>query len=410
MVITIMAVGTRGDIDPMLAFGVALSGAGHDVRLATHPKFQQRVEAFALDFAPLAEGDVSKGLATEQGRRWLQRDSKRLPTVVALIRDARSVARRRLADALSACAGSDAIVVGELGLLLGWQMSRRYEVPLVRVRPSPPARLASGPAGAIVRQAAWLLARPWLNSVRRRVGLGRLPMREPLAALEAERTLELHAYSRAVAPAPRAGRPWAPITGYWFLEASLDREPTEQLRRFVEAGPPPVSIGFGSMGTAEPSAMAKIAVQALDGRRGVLVGDLKDVELPPSVHAVAGVDHGWLFARCAAAVHHGGAGTTAAALRAGVPSVIVPHMLDQRTWGRRLQELEASPPPIPRRKLDAERLGAAIAAAVEDRRFARRTAELSKQIADEDGLANALEAFGTHLNVAARRVTTTTHG
>jgi sterol 3beta-glucosyltransferase len=413
MVITILAVGSRGDFDPLLAFGAALSEQGHEVRIATHPKFESRVDAAGLYFAPLAEGEVSKGLASEQGRRWLQRGSRRLPTVVALLQDARSVARRRLEDALGACEGSEAIVAGDLGLLLGWQMSQRYRVPLVRVRLSPPPRLAQRPAAAAVRQAAWLAARLWLGSVRRQVGLGPLPIREPLGELETNGTLELRAYSPSVVPSAGATSPSSKTTGYWFGESSLAPEPSEDLLRFMDQGAPPVCVGFGSMDTADPGAMRRLVVQALDGRRGVLVGDLHPdgaAELPGSVFVVGAVDHAWLFERCAAAVHHGGAGTTAAALRAGVPAVIVPHMLDQRTWAQRLHELGASPSPIPRRKLSAQSLREGIAAAAEDPRFARRTAELRRQIAEEDGIANALDAFRAHLGAAEHQVPTTTHG
>jgi sterol 3beta-glucosyltransferase len=413
MTITILAVGSRGDFDPLLAFGTALAEQGHEVRLATHPKFESRVGAAGIGFAPLAEGEVSKGLESEQGRRWLQRGSRRMPTAVALIQDARSVARRRLEDALSACEGSEAIVAGELGLLLGWQMSQRYRVPLVRVRLSPPPRFAQRPAAGVVRQAVWLALRLWLGSVRRQVGLEQLPMREPLGELDANGTLELRAYSPAVMPSDGAASGARQATGYWFLESSLDPEPPEELRRFIDQGTPPVCVGFGSMDTADPAAMRELIVQALDGRRGVLVGDPHSdgaADLPGSVFAVGAVDHGWLFERCAAAVHHGGAGTTAAALRAGVPSVIVPHMLDQRAWAQRLQELGASPAPIPRRKLSAQRLREGIAAAADDPGFARRTTALREQIAEEDGIANALDAFRAHLGVAEHQVPTTTHG
>jgi sterol 3beta-glucosyltransferase len=413
MTITILAVGSRGDFDPLLAFGAALAEQGHEVRLATHPKFESRVGATGLGFAPLAEGEVSKGLASEQGRRWLQRGSRRMPTAVALIQDARSVARRRLEDALSACEGSEAIVAGELGLLLGWQMSRRYRVPLVRVRLSPPPRFAQRPTAGAVRQAAWLALRLWLGSVRRQVGLGQLPMREPLGELDTNGTLELRAYSPAVVTSDSAAGGSRQATGYWFLESPLDPQPPEELRRFIDQGAPPVCVGFGSMDTADPAAMRELIVQALDGRRGVLVGDIHSdgaAELPGSVFAVGAIDHGWLFERCAAAVHHGGAGTTAAALRAGVPSVIVPHMLDQRAWAQRLQEIGASPAPIPRRKLSAQLLREGIAAAADDPRFARRTAALRDQIAEENGIANALDAFRAHLGVAEHQVPTTTHG
>ena len=217
-----------------------------------------------------------------------------------------------------------------------------------------------------------------------------------------------------MAGAPAGSGPWTHVTGYWFLETSLDPDPPAELREFLDAGEPPVCFGFGSMLAADPAAMTALAIEALAARRGVLVGDLHvqaGVELPPSVFAVGAVEHGWLFERCAAVVHHGGAGTTAAALRAGATSVIVPHMLDQFAWARRLRELGASPPPIPRRKLSAPRLREAIAAAVEDPRFAARTALLGEQIRQEDGVGCALEAFERHhLAAAEHQFSTMTHG
>ena len=413
MVVTILALGSRGDVDPLLAFGTALAGAGHDVRVAAFGKFEDRISALGLEFAPLAEGQVSKGLDSAEGRRWLERGSKRLPAAVGLIQDARSVARRRLADALGACEGSETIVASELGVLLGWQMSERFGTPLVRVRLSAPGRLLQGPAGGVLRQAAWLAARPWLGSVRRDAGLPPLPLHEPLGKLAEHRTLELYAYSPAIAPAPRHVGPWAHVTGYWFLDTSLDPDPPARLREFLDAGEPPVCLGFGSMATADPATMTELAVEALAGRRGVLVGDLHlraGVKLPPNLIAVTAVDYGWLFERCAAVVHHGGAGTSAMALRAGLPSVTVPHMLDQFAWSRRLAQLGAGPPPIARRKLSAPRLREAIASAVEDPRFTRAAASLGEQIRQEDGVGCALEAFQRHHAVAEHQFSTITHG
>ncbi len=406
MRITILTVGSRGDAEPLLGLGVGLASAGHKVRLATHPKFEAMAQAVGLDFAPLAEGKVSKGPSTVEGRRWLESGSRHWPAWVAFIQDARSVARQRLAQAIAACEDAEVILANELATLLGWQTSERFAVPLVRARMSPPGAFARNPAAAIVRQAAWLAARPWLRSLRRDAGLPALPAREPLGQLDGHRALQMYAYSPAVMPAPAGAGPRTRVTGYWFLDHALDPEPPAGLPEFLDAGPAPVCIGFGSMLAADPDAMTELAIEALRaaGQRGVLVRGPhghSDVKLPQTVFAVEAIPYGWLFERCAAVVHHGGAGTTAATLRAGVPSVTVPHMMDQYTWARRLHELGACPPPIPRRRLSRQRLGEAIAAAVCDPRIGARAAALGERIGEEDGITCAVQAFGRDLGYVA---------
>ena len=400
--ITVLSVGTRGDVQPLLAFAEALERAGHDVKVATFPPFEGLVSDAGLEFVPLAEGRVSRGQRTAEGRWWWRRGSRRLPAWVGFIVDVRSVARRRLADALAASAGADVIVANELAVLLGWQASRRDGTPLVRVRLCPPPRWARGALGAPLRQLAWLAALPWLAWVRRGSGLRRLPLGEPLSRLGEHGALELNAFSPAVAPPLR--RPGAHLTGYWQTQPDHHEPPSARLQEFLEAGPAPVAIGFGSMGDSDPAATAALAVGALAGAgaRGVLLGEQYGEQaggLPESVLWVGAVDHDWLFWRCAAVVHHGGAGTVAAALRAGLPSVVVPHMIDQYTWGRRLHELGAAAAPIPRRRLTAERLQRALTEVLADASMRARAQELGEQIAQEDGIGRALEVFESYMGV-----------
>ena len=400
--VTVLAVGTRGDVQPLLGFAVALERAGHDVRVATFPSFEGLVRDAGLEFAPLAEGRVSRGQGTAEGRWWWRSGSRRLPAWVGFIVDVRSVARRRLADALAASDGADVIVANELAVLLGWQASRRHATPLVRVRLCPAPRWARGPLGAPLRRLAWLAALPWLAWVRRGSGLRRLPLGEPLSHLTEHGALELNAFSPAVAP-PVHGT-GVHVVGYFQTESDHDEPPPAELEPFLAAGPAPVAIGFGSMGDSDPAATATLAVTALSGagERGLLLGEQyrdQAAGLPRNVLWVGAVDHEWLFPRCAAVVHHGGAGTVAAVLRAGLPSVVVPHMIDQYTWGRRLRELGAAAVPIPRRRLSAERLQKALTEALADPAMRERALELGEEIGQEDGIARALEVFESYMGV-----------
>jgi sterol 3beta-glucosyltransferase len=401
--VTLLTVGSRGDVQPLVALGVGLQDAGHRVRLATHQRWESLVAHHDLAFAPLVEGHVSRGAETTEGRRWIERGSRRLPAAVGFLRDARSVARQRLADAMRACQDADAIVAANLAMVLGWQAAGLRDIPLVRAYIEPPAwmitRRSARRLAPLVRQAGWLAARPWLNAVRRdALGEGRLGLREPIADLDRRRQPALFAFSAAVLPPPPGLGDCFEVTGYWFLHGTDDPAPPDDLMDFLAAGPPPVAIGFGTMIDTDPAATVELVAQALEraGRRGVLIRGARhrvDVPLPPQLFAVDSIDHDWLFARSAAAVHHAPVGTTAAALRAGIPSVALPQMTDQFLWARRLHELGVSPAPIRRRELTAERLAQAIRVASGDVGMQRRAAALRERIRSEDGVARAVEAF-----------------
>jgi sterol 3beta-glucosyltransferase len=403
MRVTILTVGSRGDVQPLIPFGRGLMACGHDVRLATHPRFEEMVADQGLEFAPLAEGHLSRGIETVAGRRWIESDSNRFPTWVGFLRDARSVASRRLIDAAAACQSSEAIIASNLAMVLGWQMAARQGLPLVRAFIEPPAwMLTKRPvprAAPLVRQLAWVGARPWLNRVRRTsLGLPPLPWREPFTDLDRRGMPVLYAFSAALLPAASALRDLGEVTGFWFVDESVDPEPPLALREFLAAGPPPVSIGFSTMIDADPGQRTRLAIDALRraGVRGLLQGPAEPGHrgsLPRDVFAVGEVSHQWLFPHCAAVVHHAAVGTTAAALQAGVPAVTIPHMTDQFVWARRLHELGVSPAPIPRRELTVPRLAEAIRRAVNDEEMRVRARALSVEIRAENGVGRAVEAF-----------------
>jgi sterol 3beta-glucosyltransferase len=212
----------------------------------------------------------------------------------------------------------------------------------------------------------------------------------------------LHGYSEHVLPRPADWPDGALVTGYWFLESDATWQPPDRLRDFLAAGDPPVYVGFGSMAGADPRRLARVVAEATRRAhvRGLLAigwGGLDAGDLPDSVLAIDEAPHDWLFPRVAAAVHHGGAGTTAAALRAGRPSVICPFIGDQPFWGRRVRALGAGSDPIPQKRLTAENLAAAIREVTTNPAIGRRSRELGERIRGEDGVANAVSALRSAL-------------
>jgi sterol 3beta-glucosyltransferase len=205
----------------------------------------------------------------------------------------------------------------------------------------------------------------------------------------------LYPYSPALLPVPADFPSHVHVTGTWFLERPAAWRPDVALERFLEAGPPPIYVGFGSMSGKQATGRARIVLEALDqaGQRGLLArgwGGLEATGLPDTVQLIDAAPHDWLFPQMAAVVHHGGAGTTAAGLQAGRPTVICPFLGDQPFWGTLVHARGVGPQPIPQRRLTVPRLAAAMSAAVNDPEMRQRAAALGARLQAEDGVANAV--------------------
>jgi UDP:flavonoid glycosyltransferase YjiC (YdhE family) len=416
----VITTGSQGDVRPYVALGVPLKAAGHDVRVVAHPGFEGLVRGRGLDFAPIA-GDPRDLAANESPElRALHGGGRSMFRWVRTLKDVHvPLMRQCLKDCWEACHDADVIVVSMVPYLYGYAVARKLEVPLVRAFYFPVSPTRSHPPDFVPqwlplggrlnmatyhaqRQVLWQIARPWLAGACRDVlRLETLPRLEPFGDLDRQQQLLLYAYSPFVAPPPPDWGKWIDVTGYWFLDRSTDWNPPPALAAFLDNGPPPVCIGFGSM-TYDRTELVRIVARALalTGQRAVLLtgwGGLRPPELPPSMMTIDWAPLNWLFSRMTAVVHHGGAGTTAEGLRAGVPTVVVPFFYDQFFWGRRVFELGVGPRPIPRKRLDADTLAAAIGVATTDTGMRRRARALGERIRAENGVARAVAAFERHL-------------
>jgi UDP:flavonoid glycosyltransferase YjiC (YdhE family) len=318
-----------------------------------------------------------------------------------------------------ACGDVEALIVTPLGLAVGVHIAERLHIPLIRAHTLPFAstqydwagrrNLRTAARGALMsflgagsRFVIWSNLRHAMNAARREVlALPPLPWEEPFSAMDRQRIPVLDAYSRAVVPRPPDWGPWVHVTGYWFLDDAPGWVPPAELTHFLESGPRPVFVGFGSTPFPDPGAATETVVRALTGagHRGVIVAGgsgLVTGRLTDDILSVDFVPHHWLFPRVCAAVHHGGAGVTGAALRAGLPSVVVPVFADQPFWAARVFALGAGPRPIPAKRLTADALAIAIRL-TSDQEMRQRAVALGKQIALENGVARAVDAIHDHL-------------
>jgi UDP:flavonoid glycosyltransferase YjiC (YdhE family) len=412
MRIAIIALGSRGDVEPYLALGKGLKQAGHVVRLVSHQNFEEFVRSNGVEFWPV-EGNV-QDIAQGKDMRALLEKGNFLTILSQMAKEAKRSALAGARGGLAACRGVDLVISGIGGVFIGIALAEKLGLPLLQAYyiPFTPTRaypsfalpsLPLGPGGALnrlsyglARQMIWQGFRSADKLVRRDVlDLPAAPFLGPFGSVCLRDTPVLYAYSPSVIPTPPDWDGNTHVTGYWFLDPDDDWAPPAALMEFLQAGPPPVYIGFGSMSSRRPEQTAGVILESLarTGQRAVMLGGwggLRADRLPDTVFEVDSVPFSWLFPRVAAVVHHGGAGTTSAGLRAGVPSVVVPFFGDQPFWGRRIAELGVGPAPIPRRKLTADRLARAIHEAVTDQTMRRRAADLGSRIQAENGVASAV--------------------
>jgi UDP:flavonoid glycosyltransferase YjiC (YdhE family) len=292
-----------------------------------------------------------------------------------------------------ACRGADALISPpfQLAARMVHEVDR---LPFISVHFSP--------FGAKSNKASREVSAPLVNAYRRQEGLP--PLEDPLGADGASPQLALYPVSQHVFRAPAQWPAHHRITGYFYFDEET-WQPDPQLVRFVEAGPPPVVISFGSMPNQNPEALTDLVLEAISrvGCRAVLqhgeAGLGRGRTLPENVYAAGFLPHRWLFPRAACIVHHGGAGTTAAAFRAGIPAVIVPHFLDQPIWGEYARALGCASAVIQHKQLTAERLGIALTRALSEERYRRAAARLGEKIRAENGVETARRLIEKELEI-----------
>jgi sterol 3beta-glucosyltransferase len=419
MHVTILALGSRGDVMPYINLGKGLKAVGHQVRFVTFENFEPLVIAQDLDFHPI-RGDV-QSILTGAGGQALAESGRNA------FRMARSVSRlfgvmaEDIARDLSSPELWDTeVIVNQLpGGLYGYDLAEKLGVPMVlaAVMPLTPTRhqpmlafpsfLAPIPGynvftHLLAYQLVWQGFRPVVSRWRMQtLGLSKAPLWGYSGLMEERRVPVLNGFSAHVVTRPPDWGQHIHITGYWFPDDEGWRPP-EGLCEFIEAGPPPVFIGFGSMPMRNPKRTTAIVLDALkrSGQRAILHtgwGGIGLQELPDYAWKIGYVPYGWLFPRMAAVTHHGGSGTTASGLRAGVPSIIVPFLFDQFYWGKRISSLGVGPEPIPHRKLSVERLAEALTLAVNDTQMRQNATELGEKIRAEDGVREAVKAIQRYI-------------
>lgn len=410
-------IGTRGDVEPFVALARGLGDAGHDVVLATSPSFEDFVVGHGVEYQKV-RADSYRLL---ERRDVLKAMRNPLRAGRILRHDLRPMMCDLMEDVWHAAQGCDAIVyhprvlgplsVGEklgipaiAGLMMpGMAPTYAFENPGIAYQLPSVLRLSPRWRYETYRlfAASIRIFQPEVDEWRH-ASLGLAPRRDSELTLpDGSLPTMLHAFSPLVVPRPDDWPEDVHVTGFWFLDADAGWDPPPALAEFLARPGPVVAVGFGSMpfGNVARTVRAVVSAVSRSGVRAVFVTG-RNVFEPPDrddVLFVSSVPNHWLFPRVDAVVHHGGAGTTAAALRAGKPMVVLPVFGDQPFWGRRVHSLGVAPAPERLRTIDGNRLSWLVDAVVGDRRYRQRAAAVGERIRSEDGVGTAVKLIESYL-------------
>ena len=397
----IPTIGTRGDVQPYISLALGLMQAGHIVTVASHPCMRGLVESYGVIFAPMGlDIDIGYETAVIRGKspNWMVGFMRVMKFSFTMLEAAHQ-------DLLEHCRAVDLVIVSHSAA--GSMEADKLGLPTVSVTLMPQAIPFNDPHDSFIKRAIMkvagagmglLMTRP-LNQIRKRVGL------PPMGAtgITSPRLNLIPISSLIESPNPH----WESrhhLTGYWFAPAPQTWSPPKALTDFLEAGEPPIVVSLGAMSISGDDAIeaAKITLEAVDkaGVRAIIQGwdePMKSLPIPQTVFHAGSVPHDWLLARASGLVHHGGFGTTATGFRAGVPSLVIPHIIDQFIWGQKVAELGVGVQPIPRAKLNPQVMADALIQmkAIEMR---EKAAALGEKIRAEDGVGEALRLIGQAIN------------
>ncbi|UCC11951.1 MAG: glycosyltransferase family 1 protein [candidate division WOR-3 bacterium] len=410
MHIVLLPVGSRGDVQPFMALGLGLQAAGHRVTIVTHEEFKPSVLEHGVEYGYLP-GNIQKLIGSEHGQSWLQSGENIVAFMLRYPRMLNSVMNEFYAAAWQACHDAECIIYSIFGSA-GYHIAEALGIPSICAPLQPITRTSAFPfmggfrtgnikslnymTYLLSEQLFWQPVRNITNRWRvKTLHLPPLPPLGPFKSIYKSKQTHLYGISQTVLKRPDDWPESHHITGYWFLNSSESWSPGVDLRKFMSSGPKPVYVGFGSMISGDPEEMFNMVKKALQvsGKRGIIATGWSTLkgDSDEDIYVTDHVPHDWLFPKVAAVVHHGGAGTTAAGLRAGVPSVILPFFADQPFWGKRVAALGAGPSPIMQQDVTVTSLARAIVKATADPGIMERSANIGRRIRAENGVACAVE-------------------
>lgn len=393
--ILVATYGSRGDVQPIIALCLAIRSAGHDVLLAAPPENRQWIDSLGLSFASLGDPfmafagrhpDVHSLRSVAPFLRFLRKQTRiQFRTLPPLVRGVDLAIGCSLVFGLPSVAESVAVSYRYIAFCPQVFRSENHPSLFSRNhRMSPALNRLSWRMAALADRVAF---QPVVDRCRKALGL------RPLAGSTLENLLgdrPLLAADGILAPLPRGVK--IPVMRIGYPSLSGKGPWAASLEAFLAEGPPPVYFGFGSMPYPDRrKILFQVTAAARRANMRLVVSWGREEKIAKDCLLIGTVDHGRLFPKTAMVIHHGGAGTTTTAARAGVPQILVPHILDQFYWARRIQEMGLGPAPLDRRRLSVRSLAARIRTVAADPRFRRRARRVADRMAESSDFNDSLK-------------------
>ena len=426
MKVLIVTLGSRGDVQPYVALGKGLKNAGHEVTVCTSALFQSFITDQGLNYGPM-NNELMRLMDSDMGRDAMENANNLWGTIrtnLKLFSKVKAMYRQTLQDIwqTTQTVEPDLLILASKAAFMAESIADKQKIPLVTALPfpqfvptvqSPAMGFPDWPLGGWYNRLTYWIVHTAIGlyggiskEFRRKVL--RLPPKprgmDLLHRADGSPIPVLHGYSRHVVPRPTDWPDSAHVNGYWFLDQQDSWQPPDDLKTFLDVGEPPIYIGFGSIAGSHPQQLAKVVVEALQitHQRGILAtgwGGLQTNNLPKTVFQLDQAPHDWLFPKVSAVIHHGGAGTTAAGLRAGRPTLICPFFGDQPFWGKQIYSLGVGPRPIPQKQLTTNKLVDAMEELVTNQTIRRNAEALGEKIRAEDGVESAIAILNHSLHI-----------
>ena len=422
MHLVIATLGTRGNVQPYVAVGKELKRRGQQITVATHEDYRTLVESNGLSFRGVC-GSYRKILSSKAGQRWI--NSSRNP--IRFIRGFRKLfepfAEDWVNDLDAALDDADGVIVNAVAApaLVALETRRTPRVILFTSPSVPSGMIGISGLARIPFITSWVernmykvvLDQAWsVGKAAQARYLAKHDLRLPPHPLWKENIRReighLHLFSEAIVPRPDDWPKCAEVTGFCFLDAQQNWEPSKELTHFINSGPPPIYATYGSQSGMDPATLSSITIEALRsiGQRGVI--GIKRDKLPSmkeseDIFFIDDVAYEWLFPKMAAIVHYGGVGTASAVLRAGKPSVVTPFFSDQHFWANQMAKLGVSRAPISKHHLSSKRLANELRCLIAEPSYARRAQEIAREIQAGDGVRRTADRIEHYLELDSNR-------
>ena len=396
--ITILCSGSRGDFQPYIALAQELQKLGKSVRIVGGKSFEDFIKGYGIDFYSLSADYQS----TEIDPKLLQdaQSSDNPLKMVLTFNKMKKYVIGLTEEMFYACKGSE-LIVYHPGCTIGFFAGEKLGIPSILAAPFPmhktkevasliaygKTKMPKALSYKLLQGMLWMAGKTGIIAFFKKE-YGKLPENfgSPFEKVDKAHPAIISC-SNFVFPRPKDWNANIHQNGYWFVEENIEYTPSKELSDFLAKGEKPVYIGFGSVfDSKHKDETVKLIINSLhkSGKRGIICG-MGDIEnLPENLLAINSIPHSWLFERVSLVCHHGGAGTTAAGFKAGIPSIIIPFSNDQFAWAHRVYDLGVGSEPIYHKNLTADKLASAIQFALKDE-IIKNAKTLCKNIATENG-------------------------